>query len=209
MLLFLVFGEWLPLVVIYATPVIPLTCRIPLQVRKQRQRIEERRMKSFRGESGKVPSPELLKGATSQITSQERDGERLAVVKTSTIDPYVFNHIARNCNLFPRVFDLPILNVLQYFFNVPSRCWMYLEYLHDAGYSPMATPSKLRDEEARMAAIDRGIDVLGRPIAEVRRDLGLWLALTVKASNEQETRGVLTLVERLLVRSAKPHCGPP
>ncbi|KAF2096921.1 hypothetical protein NA57DRAFT_58804 [Rhizodiscina lignyota] len=206
-ILFIVFGEWFPIIFLYATPIIPLPCRLPWQIRKQRQKIEDRRLKSFRGVYGKVPSPELLKGATSEIVAKESHGERLATVRTSQLDPEVFNHIARSCNLYPRMFDLPVLNVLKNFYNVPDRCWMYLEYLHDddvqlfdAGYNSMVTPQKLRDEEVRLAAIDRGIDVVGRPVADIRKDLGMWLALTVKASNEQRERGILTLVERLLVR---------
>lgn len=126
----------------------------------------------------------------------------MAVVTSSQVRRDVFNHIARSCNLYPRLLD-PILNTL----DATEKCWMYLEYLHDddvqlldAGYSPMVTPLKLRDEEVRLAAIDRGIDVLGRSVEDVRKDLGMWLALTVKASNEQETRGILTLVERMLVK---------
>lgn len=179
------FGEWTPLLVMFATPIVPYNCRIPRQIRKSREKQEARRSNSFRGDynrsTGVNPDQPYIPTPSDAIISESRSG---------LAEGGAMLHMCRSLNLFPSWIDLPLLipgvRVLWLRFIVrpqtllDNRC----TYLSNDdtlllragnGIAPADVPSRLRDEEVLIAAEERGIDVLGRKLDDVRHDLGLWL----------------------------------
>lgn len=189
-----VFGEWTPLLVMFATPIVPYNCRIPRQIRKSREKSEVRRKESFRGdckslaESNRgqpyVPSPQDVTGARST------EGADLPLSDNATL------HICRSLNLYPAWMDTlvglhPIgPTILLASMRLSPRLSKHIRgYLNDddvrllrdsAGIKPFEIPSRLSDEEVLVAAEERGIDILGRAVRDVRQDLGLWLDISRK-----------------------------
>ena len=162
-LLLAVFGEYLPLVVIFCTPLVPYTCRIPKQIRKTRETLEERRSRSFRGELGGVPTP--LKAGTDE---EVRSLDHLNNVQVS--------HISRSLGLYFSFWERlgavwPPQIVLR---RKLKKKLQYLE-LDDALFRRDGGVKLLKgDEEVRLAAEDRGIDVLNHNSEEIHRLLQAW-----------------------------------
>ncbi|KAI9827642.1 MAG: hypothetical protein M1819_006931 [Sarea resinae] len=108
-LLFLICGEFTPLVVIYVSQIVPWTCRIPAQVRKEREALESRRRASFRNLV--VPSPETAREADVQVLRRPQ-----------------LLHIGRSLGLFspwwPEALSLPPDRLLR--FKIGARV-KYLE----------------------------------------------------------------------------------
>ncbi|TID14319.1 hypothetical protein E6O75_ATG09398 [Venturia nashicola] len=164
-LLFVVFGEWLPLIVVFFTPVVPYTCRIPRQVEKTRRALEEMRRKSFRGEiDGYVPTP----------TRRGTDGQ--AIQNLDDCEKGQLMHISRSLGLHFRLWDftkgiIPGSGILKY------RIRKHLEYLaqDDALLLRDGGVAKLNQEEVLLACEQRGIDVLGRREDYLRDTLERWM----------------------------------
>lgn len=199
-LLLAVFGEWTPLLVIFLTPIVPYNCRIPRQIRKSRQKQELRRKNSFRGVGGGyVPAVDDVRG----------EG-----IDTLDISPDALHHICRNLNLYPSWLDWPALTWIPGWSPFAKhRVKISTEYLREddsrllfeqpSTITARDIPRQLTDHEARIAAEERGIDVLERPIADVRKDLGLWLQLTqsmVKSADSQQSLIRSSMIERLMMR---------
>jgi LETM1-like protein len=176
-LLFLILGEWLPLIVIFFTPLIPYTCRIPRQVEGDRAKFETRRLRSFRGEiDGKVPGP-YVKETDSRIPARLEELDRTQLM-----------HISRSLGLHFRIWDTLAKGVLPPTFLLKSKVRRRLAYLEqddvlllrDSSESSTATDEKvgkeeLSPEEVKMACEERGIDVVGRAENELRTRLAEWL----------------------------------
>lgn len=151
-LVFLVCGEMTPLVVIALSGIVPWTCRIPKQIDSDRRKLETRRSKSFRELTTEPPTEEGV--------------EKLA-------RPQLV-HISSSLGLSSRMWDwvggLPD-SLLR------SRLSRRLDYLKmdDFLISRNGGVMAMDIEEVRMACVDRGIDVLGRPDAKLRADLSAWL----------------------------------
>lgn len=158
-LIFLVCGEFTPLVVIAVSSVVPYTCRVPAQIASDRQKLEERRKISFRN-----------------LTSQYKEGIEL--------DRQQLLHISWSLGLSSKMWDylggqLPGLPnaILK---RKVSKAVEYIEtddYLlrRDGGVA------ELEGEEVRIACQERGIDVVGREEEELRNVLEKWLATTKNA----------------------------
>lgn len=160
-ILLAIFGEYLPLVVIFCTPLVPYPCRIPKQIRKAREQLEERRSRSFRGEMGDVPVP---------LDQNTQSIEQLNAAQ--------INHIGRSLGLYFNFWDRigaawPPQVLLK------RRLKKRLEYLQlddelfrrDGGVKLLQG-----DEELRIAAEERGIDVLNKSTDEIHRLLEAWEA---------------------------------
>ncbi|KAF2433752.1 hypothetical protein EJ08DRAFT_551784, partial [Tothia fuscella] len=164
-LLFAVLGEWLPLVVIFVTPIVPYPCRIPKQIRQTREGLEKRRHDSFRGiTDGYVPNSKVMRG----------EGE---VKDLKQLNKGQLMHISRSLGLHFGVWDrisyghFPPEMLLRY------KVEKWLKYLDqdDALLKRDGGIEELKGEELKLAAEQRGIDILGRKDDELRKNLQLWM----------------------------------
>lgn len=167
-LLLVVFGEWLPLLVIFMTPLIPFNCRIPKQVdkwllKRQRQRIKARHE---------------LRSITRQHASccGRRYSRSGPVPGPTSYTPFlvweVFN-LGSKFDAFTRgalTFYSPILRHLNYLVGDTAAL-----LAHEP--DPQKVVYSMSDAEVRIAAEERTIDILNRPVDQVRDDLALWLEL--------------------------------
>jgi hypothetical protein len=155
-------GEFTPLVVIAISSIVPWTCRIPKQVESDRKKLEQRRSISFRELTTEPPT--------------EAGVEKLG--KTQLL------HISRSLGLSSRIWDwvgglpTPILR---------SKVSRRVEYLQlDDGLIRKAGGIKDMDfEEVKMALVERGVDILGKGDAQLKRDLNAWLLSREKAPAEK------------------------
>ncbi|KAH8819660.1 hypothetical protein F5884DRAFT_659083 [Xylogone sp. PMI_703] len=161
-LVFLICGEMTPLVVIALSGVVPWTCRIPKQIDSDRRKIEERRRSSFRELTMEPPV--------------EAGVEKLARPQ--------LRHISSSLGLSARMWD--------WVGGLPSSLLRIklrhrLEYLKmdDLLIASNGGVAAMDIEEVKLACVDRGIDVLGRPEAQLRMDLSSWLRSREKAPMER------------------------
>lgn len=152
-LVFMICGEFTPLVVIFLGGVVPRTCVVPKQVVSAREKAEERRGRSFREgtiQSQKAPS----------IIQELRTGEIL--------------HIGRSLGLYSALWDrvgkVPVGIVKG---RVVKRA-KYLD-LDDMAIERDGGVGQMEMEEVRIAMDERGLDVLGKNDAHLRSVLRSWL----------------------------------
>lgn len=156
-LVFIICGEFTPLVVIALSNVVPWTCRIPKQINSDRKKLEERRAISFRNLTASPPAAgEGVKGF-----------ERQQLI-----------HISWSLGLSSRLWDwlggqypgLPN-------WALRRKAQKTIDYLEcdDKLLGDGSRVSELEDEEVRMACVERGIDVLNRPLEKLKADLVAWL----------------------------------
>ncbi|KAH6677410.1 hypothetical protein B0J14DRAFT_651300 [Halenospora varia] len=162
-LVFIVCGEFTPLVVIALSNVVPWTCRIPRQINSDRQKLEDRRRISFRNLTAAPPTESNVEGL-----------ERQQLI-----------HISWSLGLSSSVWDwlggqypgLP--NAV-----LRRRVRRHVEYLEmddgllvgkKGGQKGMERLKGLGVEEVKMALVERGVDVLGRSEKVLRGDLEAWL----------------------------------
>ncbi|KAH8661460.1 hypothetical protein BGZ60DRAFT_380939 [Tricladium varicosporioides] len=168
-LVFIICGEFTPLVVIALSNIVPWTCRIPRQINSDRQKLEDRRRISFRNLTTTPPMVSDIKGL-----------ERQQLI-----------HISWSLGLSSSVWDwlggqypgLP--NAV-----LRRRVRRHVEYLEmdDAllmgrkgNQKGMERLKELDVEEVRMALVERGMDVLGKSEKVLRGDLEAWLRSREKA----------------------------
>lgn len=132
--------------------IVPLTCRIPKQVESDRRKLEERRSVSFRNLTLDPPTQQGV----------------------GTLERQQLVHISWSLGLSSKMWDLldglpdPVLR------RKVRRRVEYLE-MDDKLIREWGGVKNMEAEEVRMACVERGINVLGRGEADVRRDLGAWL----------------------------------
>jgi hypothetical protein len=161
-LLFLLMGEYLPLVVIFFTPLVPYTCRIPKQIQRAREKLEKRREDSFRAVTDSyVPSARGKEGEVRQLDDLEK-GQLM--------------HISRSLGLHGAFWDrtkgaLPQEAILRF------KVGKWLQYLEkdDALVQRDGSMKELRGEELKLAAEQRGIDVMKRKEDELKSMLERWI----------------------------------
>lgn len=169
-LLFAVVGEWLPLIVIFLTPIVPYTCRIPSQIAKTRKQLEERRKRSFRGQiDGYIPT--MLKSGGS-----EGKGKGDTVRELEDLENKQVLHICRSLGLHSSFWDLtkgvlPGNSILKY------RLRKHLQYLEqdDALLVRDGSIGELNKEELLLACEQRGVDILGRKEDYLKDVLERWI----------------------------------
>lgn len=161
-LVMLICGEFTPLVVIAISDVVPWTCRIPRQVEGDRRKLEERRSNAFRGLATEPPSvagvEKLSRNQLKQITASLGLGFRL----------------------WDWVGGLPSG-------MLATKVRKQVEYLDmdDALIRKGGGLREMETEEVKMALMERGVDVLGKEIPKLRRDLASWLHSRDKAPIEK------------------------
>jgi hypothetical protein len=165
-LVFLVCGEFTPLVVIALSGVVPWTCRIPKQVDGDRKKLETRRAISFRNLTLPPPKDEGVDGL-----------QRMQLL-----------HISWSLGLCSSVWDwlggqLPGLPTPLLRRRVRRR----VEYLKvdDELIMKEGGVKGMDPEEVKMACVERGIDVLGKGDGELKRRLSQWLHARQKAGIER------------------------
>jgi hypothetical protein len=165
-LLLMVCGEFTPLVVLAVSNVVPWTCRIPKQVDSDRRKLEERRAISFRNLTTTPPT--------------EKGVEKLERMQLL--------HISWSLGLSSKMWDwlggtLPGLPT----FILRRKVGRRVEYLEldDKLLKAGGGVRGLENEEARMACVERGIDVSGRSDKQVKADLEAWVRSREKASIER------------------------
>ncbi|OAK99946.1 hypothetical protein IQ06DRAFT_326634 [Phaeosphaeriaceae sp. SRC1lsM3a] len=177
-LIFLVFGEWTPLLVRWITPLIPEACRIPSQVerslkkvegaRRERQNVPLRHIEALRkrdmGKSGGASSsPNVVTSAQALQHFKPKEATHLDLLFTS---------IRHNCH--GRMWDyLQMIPPRALLVRNLERKFKYLKkddemIVRDGGWQA------LERREVERACVERGIDVLGKGEGDVRRGLGTW-----------------------------------
>jgi hypothetical protein len=161
-LVFLICGEFTPLVVIAISNIVPWTCRIPKQVESDRRKLEERRSISFRNLTVHPPT---------EAGAEKLQRQQLV-------------HIDWSLGLSSKIWDwfggLPN-GVLRR--KVRSKV-QYLE-MDDQLIREYGGTREMVTEEVRMACVDRGINVQGRSEANLKTDLGAWLKSAEKVPIER------------------------
>jgi len=157
-LVFMICGEFTPLVVIFMTGVVPRTCMIPKQVQKLREKTEARRGESFR--EGTL-SPEDQSSRTVEIDD---------------LKSFQMVHIGRSLGLYPALFDRLFGSFPTAALKARVRRWKeYLE-LDDVAIERNGGVEQMEMEEVRIAAEERGLDVLGKNDTQLKGVLKNWLA---------------------------------
>ncbi|KAI8939523.1 hypothetical protein NX059_003292 [Plenodomus lindquistii] len=165
-ILLLLLGEWLPLVVVYMTPVIPEACRIPQQVLRDLKGIEKRRAKRL--ELADMQDRRSLGASALSAHTSVDDMSHAQLARLSA-------QLDCHARVWDWVFGPPTW-VLR---GAVKRKAEYLDMddrliVRDGGWSA------LRKEEVERACVERGIDVVGKGEAELRKALGGWRGVGVR-----------------------------
>lgn len=162
--LVLAMGEWLPLIAIWITPVVPVPCRIPGQIRRELEKLERRRQIRLQRLGRTYTAAELFGDA-------DTDAEGVDVEKLPL--PALLHFSAQlgcHSSVWDMLFLTPPAVLLRW--SVGRR----LRYLEkdDAMIRRDGGVKGLSGEEVRVACVERGIDTLGRKEEELRRELDSW-----------------------------------
>lgn len=155
-LVFCICGEFTPLVVLVIGGVVPRTLWIPKQVDGAREKVEQRRRETFRNADPAV-----------ERVLKDQDGDALN-------EKAVVLHIGRSLGLYSNLWDrvgIPPTPLIRR--RVRER--MDFVKLDDAMVERDGGALRLEEEEARMAAEMRGIDICGRKEHEVKKIVEKWL----------------------------------
>lgn len=186
-ILFLIVGEWLPVVAVFMTNLMPITCRIPKQIEKEERKHEEQRRlgrELFLASAKKhdisgFGGSEISKETHKSLHTQSVD---LRAMATSVHDPE-----KRNSALSSYLhFAISSFNTRSMWWDrsgvIPITPWllklrrqlMYLA-IDDALLARDGGANALRNEEVRAACSERGMDVSGKKTDALRRDLESWV----------------------------------
>lgn len=157
-----IFGEFTPLFVLAVTGVVPYTCRIPKQINGDREKLERRRKISFRNLTSPLPD------GVNEQNGKVVDGlGRMQLI-----------HISWSLGLSSSAWDwlggqFPGLPTEILRSKVRSRV-QYLE-IDDALIRESEGVEGMTFDEAKVAAVERGIDIVGRNEDDVKSNLEAWL----------------------------------
>ncbi|KAF2399855.1 hypothetical protein EJ06DRAFT_522090 [Trichodelitschia bisporula] len=162
-LLFLIIGEWLPLVVMFFTPVVPYTCRIPKQIDSGRKKAETQRRAGL----------ELYKEPKGSKVSKDTKADNLSKQQLFRASAVLGLH-SRLWDRLNGALKTPVLppNTL-----LRWRLQRRLRYLEqdDALMLKDGGVNRLSSDELKMACEQRGIDVVGRDDKTLKKALDQWL----------------------------------
>lgn len=174
--LLVLFGEWLPLLVVYITPVVPEPCRIPSQIERTLKSIEKRRAERERRlaiDAARLVARDRRPGVTTPgaIRPQTVDLEAL-----DKADLYTLLNLDVRFGVQPRVWD--------WLFLTPPKALLRWGLKGRIGYLQKDDEAIRRDggfqaleaREVERACVERGIRVLGRKEVELRKELAEWFA---------------------------------
>jgi hypothetical protein len=195
--LILALGEWLPLIVIYLTPVIPEACRIPTQISRTLNKLEAKRKdrlnriamdaqrlqtrdRTPHTDQNAVRLATAAEGLLSPSTKIGKEGgipmAEAVIPPEASNDLSLFHLLLLSARLdcHPRILDKLQLSPPKWLLqrNVSKK----LAYLtqDDALIRRDGGTQALGREELKRACVERGIDVLGKEEKELRRDLAAW-----------------------------------
>ncbi|MCJ1400818.1 hypothetical protein MMC11_004026 [Xylographa trunciseda] len=154
-LVFMICGEFTPLVVVFMSGVVPRTCKVPKQVLIDREKAEGRRRSSFR---------------EGTVTSSDE-----GIVDVETLPPKQISHVGRSLGLYPSLFDRLGIDFPTSILKRRVRQWDDYISVDDASIAQYGGVELMEMEEVRIALDERGVDVLGRGDPQLRRTLHAWL----------------------------------
>ena len=178
--LVLLLGEWLPLVVMYITPVIPEACRIPQQVQRALRKREDKRQDRLRRIA--LDAMRLMSRDRPPIGSTSSDTPSVTLPKSGQVMPvttknwnemtlFELSLTAAQLDCYPALFEwLPVTAPK---FLLQRNVRKKLEYLktddklieRDGGWAALGK------QELERACVDRGLPVLGKREDELRKAL--------------------------------------
>lgn len=166
--LFLLFGEWLPVVALYLTPVIPEACRIPQQVLRSLKGVEKRRAQrleivDLKERAARAGAPAAAGGTATVI-------EQMGAIELARLSARFDCH----AQIWDWLFGPPT-------WWLRSSVRRKLEYLstddrlivRDGGWAA------LERAEVERACAERGFPVVGKGEDEMRRALAGWKGVGV------------------------------
>lgn len=185
--IFLVFGEWTPLLVLYMTPLVPEACRIPNQVKKELTKLENKRkdrlhragldaMRLISQDRKIASSPTALQNASS--VNAIFGAEALQNLNPLQMSYYELFLASAQYDCHSRIFDI--------FRITPPKFWLQrgvrkrFTYLRkdDELISRDGGVRALEKQEVEKACTERGIDVLNKREDELRKALSKWYGHT-------------------------------
>ncbi|MCJ1475139.1 hypothetical protein MMC13_003799 [Lambiella insularis] len=157
-LVFMICGEFTPLVVFFLSGVVPRTCKIPKQVQKDRQKAELRRLNSFR--DGTVTSVDIP--GTNGRAFDHLESRQLA-------------HIGRTLGLYPTFLDRLGVGYPTALLQRKFQRWNDYIILDDVAIERNGGVPLMELEEIRIASEERGLDVLGKNDGQLKSTLMGWI----------------------------------
>lgn len=150
-------GEFTPIVVLFLglTGAVPRICHIPRQIDGAREKAEARRRESFR--EGTVSAEGV--GKVEDMQGLPRP---------------IMRHVARSLGLYSTLWDrIGVTPTIL----LPARIQKAVERIEvdDSVIEKEGGVQHLSEEELKLAAEERGLDVVGRPRGEVGSVLGRWI----------------------------------
>ncbi|KAH5810545.1 hypothetical protein HBI88_214700 [Parastagonospora nodorum] len=172
--IFLVFGEWTPLLVKFLTPIIPEPCRVPGQVEADLRKREARRMDRQNKGVERMTRLSKREDVPAQVKPVGSGSEGLRHKNFETDEHFMLYVESTRYDCHGRVWDL--INVTPPRWLLRRNLARTVEYLkkddeliiRDGGWQALG------DREVRRACVERGIYVLGKTDEECRRFLGEW-----------------------------------
>lgn len=193
--LLLIFGEWLPLLVISMTPLVPPNCRIPKQVERARRKLTERRIRerdrmrraghyetAFDGQGNltkHLPAMHVVSAGFVHDSALAAYRCLHVGILNPTLLPFV--HFAysntKGANLRPDLSRFKVRKTNLVLAKVQKRIdalMLDTIALFKSGLCPDEIAKELSDREVEIAAEERGIIVSENPDL-TRKDLACWL----------------------------------
>jgi hypothetical protein len=176
-LLVLVFGEWLPLFVIWLTPVVPEACRIPKQVHKTLVGLEKRRKERQRRlaiDAARLIQRDRQAGTAQASHSLEPPFTNLTPQAVDKLDLFSLLTVSSKLDAHSKIWD--------WLFLTPPKGVLKWGVKRKLGYLTRDDQLIARDggwqglgkHEVERACVERGIDVLVRSESDLRRELAKW-----------------------------------
>ncbi|KAI9788094.1 MAG: hypothetical protein M1816_007226 [Peltula sp. TS41687] len=177
-LVFIVCGEWTPLVVPFITPLVPLTCRLPGQIDSAVRKLEERRARAFR---------EIV------VAGGDAQPQPAAAGKVEQLGPDALRLVSASLGLHSRFWGSV----------APPTAWLRrrvrkrVEFLglddtlllrYAAGGPAGKALEELDPEELHAALVERGLDTGGRSEGQRREVLRRWLDVVRRERREGSRR---------------------
>ncbi|KAI4244855.1 MAG: hypothetical protein L6R40_002761 [Gallowayella cf. fulva] len=164
LLVLVICGEFTPLVVVFMglNGAVPRVCHIPRQINGAREKLEARRRESFR--EGTVTGKQMGKSEDAQ-----------------TLPRPVMLHIGRSLGLYSSLWDKVGVTPTVL---LPRRIQKATDRIDvdDLAIQRGGGVRHLNDEELKLAAEERGLDVVGRPAEELKSVLLRWMDARKRAT---------------------------
>lgn len=147
--------------VIFLSGAVPRTCHIPRQVERAREKAEARRKESFR-EGTVVAGNEL--GMMEDVTQVPKP---------------ILRHVGTTLGLYSNLWDR--LGVTPSIL-LPRRIRKAVERIEadDLAIGRDGGVKGLSEEEVKLAAEGRGLDVVGKSTKEIRSELDMWMEVRTR-----------------------------